>query len=135
MFDLAMALNYAAVGGLDTAMRAAFGERISGLSYNGSAVRVHFYAQYTSQDETDAQAVVDAHDPVFLTATRDGDEVTVDINKPRNLDSAMEVTLTIDGMAAPDGTALTGGSGQDVIVSADPITIGVQTYPYEEATA
>jgi len=135
MENLLLSLSDCAVSALDAALRAQFGAGISGLSYDGSAVRVHFLSAPSGADQTAAQAIVDAHDPVFFSASRAGDTVTVQVSKPRNLDSASQVTLTVNGTPLPSPTALTANQGTALIVSADPVTIGVETYPHEEVEA
>lgn len=135
MQDLTINLTDCAVPALDTALRTQFGASISGISFNGSQVRVHFLSAPTGADETAAQTIVDAHDPVLLSPSRVGDTVTVTVDKPRNVDSASEITLTVNGTALPSPTTLTGNQGTAAIVSADPVAIGVETYPHEEVTA
>lgn len=122
---------------LDTELRAIFSDKISGVSFSISEkLRIHFYDEYTPTDEVTAQAIVDAHDPVFLTATRDGDNVTVTAEKPHNVDAATELTFTIDGQSAPAATALVADVASAVFISADPIEIGIaENYPHEKVVA
>lgn len=135
MQDLTLTLAGCAVSALDAALRAQFGAGISGLSCDGSQVRVHFLSAPTTAEQAAAQAIVDAHDPVLLSASRAGHTVTVTVTKPRNLDSAAAVTLTVNGVSLPSPTTLTANQGAATIVSADPMTIGAAGYPHEEITA
>ncbi len=135
MYNLIITSQDFDIIGIDAAMRVQFGDRISGLTHSGGNLHVHFFEPYTAQDETDAQAVVDAHDPVFITAEREGDIVTVSLSKPRNVDGATEITLSIDDTPLPESTPLTDNVATVLIQSADEITIGiVEDYPHQEVT-
>ncbi|MFC1961222.1 hypothetical protein ACFLYO_11005 [Chloroflexota bacterium] len=135
MYTLGITQSDVLLEALDTAMRNQFGDRISGLSTNGTTLRIHFFEPYTPTDETAAQGVIDAHDPVFITAERDGDNMTITLTKPHNVDGATALTLTIDDVAAPDSTALVNNVATAQIESADEITIGIlEDYPHQEVT-
>ena len=139
MHNLNIDLNHAAVGSLDAAMRAEFGGRISGISYNynGSMATVHFFEEYNAADNAAALAIAVAHDPAMLVCIRDGDEVAVLVSLPRNLEAAEDITLTVDGFPLLEATALSGPNhaGGEVIVDAGPTVIGVVgDYPHDEVT-
>lgn len=120
---------------LDATLRSQFGARIAGFSHRRGEIIIHFWEGYTPADETSAQAIIAAHDPVFITATRNGDDVMVSLNKPRNVDGASELTLVIDDTPAPVATALTANVGAVTVESEDEITIGIQeAYPHQEVT-
>lgn len=133
MYNLELSLTAASVNSLDAAMRAEFDTAISGISYNpiGDVLTVHFFEAYTSLQEAAAQLIVDAHDPVYLAVGRTGNTVTVIATKPLNLDSATEVTLTVDGQSLPSASPL---STAITLNSPDTITIGVETYPCDTLT-
>lgn len=136
MNDYEISLPAADVVALDAALRAQFGAAISGVSYNGALLRIHFFDAPTAPQQASALDVVNAHDPVLLAAVRAGDTVTVSVSKPLNRDSVSEVTLTINGTPLGEATALTANAGQEVIASADSVTVGVQGgYPHQEVTA
>lgn len=127
--DLTTIMSEAVVGSLTTAIRAA-SVTVLGVSHNGREVIVHLPDGTSQADQDTTQAIVDAHDPAVITAVRDGETVTVSVSKPRNLDSATEVTLTVDGTPMPVALALE--TPVDIINGA--MTFGVETYPYREVT-
>jgi len=146
--NLATPMSYAAVMPLTATIRAGVAS-VYGVSINGREVIVHLPDGTSQADQDTAQAAVDAHDPVFLATSRTGDLVTVQVSKPRNLDSATEVQLVIVGIAYPQPppitvkvtpvnlplplpTPLTDNIGTVVITSANPIVLGVQGYPCDE---
>jgi hypothetical protein len=129
--DQTIELTSAVVRVLTTALRDA-GLTINGVSHNGREVIVHHVGTPSGADLTTAQGIVDAHDPVILTASRDGSTITVNISKPYNIDSATEVTLSVEGTPYPTATALTGTTGVQVLEAASTVRIGVETYPHEE---
>lgn len=130
MIDLTTSLPTAVVGAIDSAIRASVPGLI-GVSHNGTEVAVHLPDGTSQADQDTAQGVVNAHDPVVLTVTRDGNAVTVTPTKPRNLDSATEVTLTVDGQSLPSASPLGAAA---TINSADVIALNVETYPCEGVT-
>lgn len=100
----------------------------------GSAV-AHLPDDATSQQQADALTVLQAHDPVILTASRDGSAVTLHISKPNNVDSATGVTLVINGVTGSQATPLTSNEATITITSADTIVIGIdEAYPHDEVT-
>lgn len=124
-FSLTSAVH---IGVLDAAMRAQFGARISGLSLSGDALRVLFLDDFTAQDETDAQAVIDAHDPAFVQTVRGGNLTSVTVNVPRNLQAASAVTLVIDGVNAPATIPLAAGVAVYEVESEKPVIIDVAEF-------
>jgi hypothetical protein len=89
----------------------------------------------TPEQEAAAQAVVDAHDPIIFRVARDGDDVTVIVSKPNNVDAATELTLTIDDTPLPESTPLINNAATVQIESADEITIGIlENYRHPEVT-
>ena len=126
---------------LNQVIRQQFGDLISGISArrvrqeNSSTLTVHFINPATAADEAAVQAIIDAHDPIFLQAERDGDDVTVTVAKPRNLDNIVELTLTVDNEALPEAVALVDNTATVQIECADEITIGIlEDYPHQEVT-
>lgn len=116
---------------------AEFGSRITGISYrdHDNALIVHFVDQFLPADETALDNVLNAYDPVIISAERDGDAITVTLSKPRNLDGATALNLTVDGTPLPEATTLTDNAATVFIESIDEITIGiVEAYPHMEAT-
>ena len=139
MNDLSVEVSDIDFDVINSEMRSQFGELISGISYdisNSKAIlRVHFFGNFDTTDEMAAQAILDVHDPVFISAERDGDTITVTVTKPRNVDAAAELTLTVDDTPLPEATALTDNAATVLIESADEITIGiVESYPHMEVT-
>jgi hypothetical protein len=138
MFDLVMQEIPAVSNELDAEFRSQFGGRISGYSTNKdgpSTITVLFNDPFTQADETAAQAIIDAHDPVFITAERTGDDITVTLSKPRNLDSATELTPSFDDEAADTPTQVIDNVATFTVESADSLTIGiVEDYPHQEVT-
>lgn len=135
MYNLILPVAPVLIGDLDAAMRIQFSERISGLSSNDTDLRIHFYEPFDTQDEIDAQAIVDAHDPVFITAERDGDIITLTLDKPRNIDEVSELTPSWDGESAVVPATLINNAVTVTVDSPDEITIGiVDNYPHNEVT-
>jgi hypothetical protein len=52
---------------LDAALRAALGDRITGLSTGRGVVHVHFVGPATADEQARARAIIAAHDPDALT--------------------------------------------------------------------
>jgi len=116
---------------IDALMRAQFGERIAGMSSGPDGTVVWFLDTPTGDDLALAQNVCNQYDPAYLSTRRDGSTITVDVWLPRNLDNLTEVTLTVEGVALPEATALTedergGVSGQEVLKIEGEITVGIQ---------
>jgi hypothetical protein len=120
-------------GGLDAALRAA-GIGIAGVSTGGYGVIVHLDS---ADDIAAANAVVAAHDPVFLSVDKqlilaDGlDEATVTVRAPKP--GAAAVSLLVDGVAYP--VTLTDGAGTFTIASSDPLTFEVSVANPENRSA
>ena len=92
-------------------------------------------------DETTAQAILDAHNPVLITANKtavanDGqDSVTVTFTAPY-LAIGATITPTVEGQAVSAQTLDSDKQATLSIVAADladgdTIEVGVQTYPHE----
>ncbi len=119
-------------GALDVALKAALPGKCFGLSTYGPARPISIWLDDTTTgaDDTTAQNVISAHDPVFLSVDKTmikadtADTATITVNAPKG--NAAPVTLLIGGNAVP--VALTGGLGTLQITSAAPtiITISVQ---------
>lgn len=95
---------------LNRAFAAQFGSAIAGASQSPNAITVHFYDAPTEQQIDDAQAVIDAHDPVW--ASVDKTRITAD--------GADEATITLT-VPAPDVSGITAtvqgaGTSQDVAI-------------------
>lgn len=128
--NLILPLEHIAVEDLDALMRSQFGTRIAGITHAGATLYVHFFTAYSGVDQAAAQAIVDAHDPVILEAARSGDVVTVQVWKPRNLDAAPSVTMTVNGVpGAP--ISLVNNQATETITAAEEIMIGVVDYPHD----
>lgn len=119
-------------GGLDVALKAALAAKCFGLSTYGPARPISIWLDdsTTGADDTTAQNIINAHDPVFLNVDRttikadNADTATITISAPKA--NAAPVTLLIGGNAVL--VALTNGVGTLQITSAAPtiITISVQ---------
>lgn len=59
---------------LDAALRGALGAACSGLSFSRGTVTVHLAAEASRQQEAQAEAIVQAHDPDALTADQEADK-------------------------------------------------------------
>ena len=135
MYDLTILVQFLLLSMLNSDMAFEFGDRISGLSHTNGILRVHFFNPFSPADEATAQSIIDAHDPVFITTERNGDDVTVTLSKPRNVDNATELTLVIDDETAPSASPLVNNVATVEVESADEITIGIlENYPHQEAT-
>ena len=118
--------------GLDAALKVALPGKCFGLSTYGPARPISIWLDNatTGADDTTAQNVISAHDPVFLTVDRttikadNADAATITVSAPKA--NAAPVTLLFGGNAAP--LTLVGGIGTLQITSAAPtiITISVQ---------
>lgn len=113
---------------LDAAIRAELGEAVSGISLGapdpeGRRLRVHFTDTPTPEQEAAAGAVIDAHDPVFLSVDKttiqaDGiDEAVVTIR------AASPVTLIVNGQDV--AVELENGVGELGVTSDGPQTIRI----------
>ena len=117
-------------GALDFALRAALPAKTLGLSTYGPQrpISIWLVDATTADDDSTAQSVVAAHDPVFLVTDKtsiatDGiDAATVGVFAPR-LDAA-PVTLLVNGSVVP--VNLIAGAGSVQITSLDAQTITVQ---------
>ncbi|MFC1959154.1 hypothetical protein ACFLYO_00435 [Chloroflexota bacterium] len=113
------------------------GDRLESLDIHPrpGLVTVIFTDEHTIADEAAVTSALNAHDPVFITAKRSSNEVTVTLTKPRNLDKTTELTLTIDDTPAPSAITLTDNKVSVMIQSEDEITIGIaEDYPHQEVT-
>jgi hypothetical protein len=86
----------------------------------------------TPDDLLAAQTVLDAHDPVFLSASKlairadDLDEVTVTVTALKPDAAPVVLLVSINGGAASEwAISLVDGVGSDVITAADPCSITI----------
>lgn len=133
MYEILVNVVGPLLGEITTDIKTEIGNIISGVSYKkgDTTARVHFYEEPSGAIITSVNSVADTHDPAVITATRDGDFVTVTVSKPRNLDEATTVTLTDNGQSLPNVVTL------DVPIEIEDVDGGtmllsVEGYPCEE---
>jgi len=130
MSEITILYNDGVTYGLHETIKAAF-PLFDGLAYDQRELRLIFFGELSPAELLQVHAIVEAYDPAIITATRDGDVITATVTKPRNLDSATEVTLLIDGVEAvvPLDVAQT-----ITDIDGGTMTLNVAVYPCQEVT-
>jgi len=103
------------------------------MSFNAGAkmATLYFPDGTTTGAQNSALAIVADHDPVVLQTKRSGSAVNVYITKPRNLDSATAVMLTVDTEAVGIYSPINSSAR---LWCSDQITVGVSAYPCESVS-
>lgn len=132
MNNLIIQWDYATVDNIDPIARELFGSRISGVSYDGSNLAVHFIEDFGPSDTVAFYQKLALFDPVLISAVRHNGTATLVFTKPFNLDAITEITPTVDGQPFPNPVVL----GEAVEVeSFREITIGIiEDYPHTVVT-
>jgi len=101
---------------------------------NTSSMLLRDIAARTEQEQV--EQVFDAHEPVFLEATRDTQEaaqVNVVVRKPLGVGKVTSYTLVIESIEADEVVAVKDvggiGIGEDIVVSEKPVTLSLRGYP------
>jgi hypothetical protein len=123
---------------LHNALSLAVGPNFIGISTNAelTEIRVHSEQALSQQEESDAQATIDNHDPVYLfvdTTQIDADGIdiaTVTVQSPKP--GAAGVTLDINGQS--EVVTMIDGVGTVEITAIDPVTIEVTIINAENRT-
>lgn len=118
-------------GGLHAAVEAELGELLIGISEGGGIpTRIHLTTLLSPEQDAAQEAIIDAHDPVFISTDRENiiannsDIATITVRTLKQ--GAAAVTLLVDETAVP--VTMVDGVGTVTIKSADPtvITVSVQ---------
>jgi hypothetical protein len=108
-------------------MIAQFGAAITGISTKPTECIVHFADTPTEQNLIDAQAIVTAHDPVFLTVDKltlipdESDTVLISVSAPKTGAAAVTLVIGMDEVAV----TMADGAGSVELTALDAGTIDV----------